>query len=92
MNQDQENGLFAGLADVVDQALGVSDYTTKRSALDLSRHGLGPRAATLVPALFDRLDRNWALALEKPSMSVVRQFETDQAFREERLWLIRVRV
>ena len=25
-------------------------------------------------------------------MSVVRQFETDQAFREERLWLIRVRV
>ena len=25
-------------------------------------------------------------------MSVVRQFETDQAFREERPWLIRVRV
>jgi hypothetical protein len=26
------------------------------------------------------------------TVSVVRQFETDQAFLEERLWLIRVRV
>jgi hypothetical protein len=28
----------------------------------------------------------------RQELSVIRQFETDQAFREERLWLIRVRV
>ena len=38
-------------------------------------------------------DRRKEIGYETLSaLSVVRQFETDQAFREERLWLIRVRV
>lgn len=66
MKVDQESGLFDGLCSIVNEALRVGDYTTKQSALNLAQSGLGSGAATLVSALFVRLDRNWTLALQKP--------------------------
>ena len=58
------SGLFAGLPEVVDQALEVNKFASKTAALNLGRRGCGAGAATLVPALFDLLDRNWVETLK----------------------------
>ncbi|MET4374126.1 hypothetical protein ABIA99_006854 [Bradyrhizobium sp. LB12.1] len=64
---------------------------------DLDLHwteGVGPRLRHIQvkkpreDSYGNRQPAAWTLS-EIVSVSVVRQFETDQAFREERLWLIR---
>ena len=59
-------GLFAGLPETVDQVLGVSKFTSKSALRELNRRGIDARASTLSRALFDLLDRNWALGLGQP--------------------------
>ena len=58
--------LFAGVPETVDQALGVSKFASRRALLALNRRGIGVRATTLVPTLFEVLDRNWRLGLGLP--------------------------
>jgi hypothetical protein len=62
MRHSGEQGLLAGVRDVVDHALGVNNYQTTSAALELSKHGLPPASQMLVAELFQVLDRNWSAA------------------------------
>lgn len=68
------NGLFAGLPETVDRALKVNKFASITAALNLSQRGFGARAATLVPALYDLLDRNWIEALKTPGSRSLENF------------------
>jgi hypothetical protein len=63
MKRKGETGLFAGVRDVADRALGVSDYASKSAALSLKERGYLAETATLVRDLFQVIDRNWILAI-----------------------------
>ena len=65
MRRKGETGLFAGVREIVDQTLGVDDFTTKTAADTLTKHGFGLGTAMLVQDLFIRLDSNWALTRPK---------------------------
>jgi len=67
-------GLFAGLPETVDQVLGVSKYTSKRASHELNRRGIDARSSTLPTALFELLDRNWALGLRQRGGRSVENF------------------
>jgi hypothetical protein len=59
MRRKGDSGLFAGVREVVDQALGVNDFATKSAALELTKRGYGVETATLVPKLYKIIHRNW---------------------------------
>src|SRR5437764_1970095 len=67
-------GLFAGLPETVDQALGVSKFGSKSALLELTRRGIGARVMTLAPALFELLGRNWALGIRQPHRRSLQNF------------------
>jgi hypothetical protein len=69
MRRKGETGLFAGVREVADQALGVSDYASKSAALSLKKRGYPVKAATLVKDLFEIIDRNWTLAIRSDRRS-----------------------
>ncbi len=64
MRRKNETGLFAGVREAVDQALGVSDFATVRDTLGFKEHGYGAKTATLVPALFGLINLNWDAAVQ----------------------------
>jgi hypothetical protein len=64
MRRKSESGLFAGVREEVDQALGVVDFANKSAALDLKKFGYRACTETLVPNLFQVIDRNWAATLQ----------------------------
>jgi hypothetical protein len=49
--------------------LGVSDYTSKSAALSLKERGYPAEAATLVPNLFEVINRNWIAAVRDDQRS-----------------------
>jgi len=69
-----DNGLFAGVREVVDQALGVDDFTTKTAAHKLTKYGVSLGTATLVQDLFNRLDSNWDLTRPTASPPSLKNF------------------
>jgi hypothetical protein len=69
MRRKDEQGLFAGVREVVDQVLDVDDYATRRAALLLSKRGLGQGSGALVQRLFKVLDQDWIVALSNAQPS-----------------------
>jgi hypothetical protein len=69
MRRRGETGLFAGVREVADRALGVSDYASKSAGLSLKEHGYPAESATLVQGLFGVIDRNWNLAIRSARRS-----------------------
>jgi hypothetical protein len=63
MKRRGETGLFAGVREVADRALGVSDYASTSAALSLSKRGYPAETATLVRDLFEVINRNWIIAV-----------------------------
>jgi hypothetical protein len=68
MRRKGDSGLFAGVREAVDQALGVSDFTTKSAALELTKRGHGVEVA-LVPNLYKIIQRNWNCAVQTSQRS-----------------------
>lgn len=73
-----QEGLLAGVYEVVDCALGVQKYATKSAAQKINKKfkndGISPSTSTLVQVVFDRLDRNWKLALKTARPSIGKNF------------------
>ena len=69
MRRKGETGLFAGVRELVDRALGVSDYASKGAALCLKERGYPAETATLVQDLFEVIERNWTLAVRSDRRS-----------------------
>jgi hypothetical protein len=70
MRRRGETGLFAGVREVVDRTLGVSDYASKGAALCLKGRGYPAETATLVQDLFEVIERNWTLAVRSDRRSL----------------------
>jgi hypothetical protein len=64
MKRRGEAGLFAGVREVADFALGVGNYASATAALNLTKHGCAEEAATLVPMLFKVMNQNWNTAIQ----------------------------
>jgi len=63
MKRKDKTGLFAGVREVADKALGVSDYASKGAAVSLKERGYPAETARLVPHLFEVINRNWIVAV-----------------------------
>ena len=70
MRRKGETGLFAGVREVVDRALAVSDYASKGASLCLKGRGYPAETATLVQDLFEVIERNWTLAVRSNRRSL----------------------
>ncbi|MBI3699666.1 MAG: hypothetical protein HY242_04385 [Afipia sp.] len=64
MRRTGELGLFANVRETVDQALNVRNYATRSAPKGLTEKGYTPDTATLVPALFEVIQRNWNAAIQ----------------------------